>query len=74
LDLTGKDSGLRVDSLSQEHGTIFVEDDSILEKLPVGTRLRVLANHSCLTAAQYDFYNVLEGESVVDRWRRFNGW
>jgi D-serine deaminase-like pyridoxal phosphate-dependent protein len=74
LDLTGKDSGLRVDSLSQEHGTIFVEDDSILEKLPVGTRLRVLANHSCLTAAQYDFYNVLEGERVVDRWRRFNGW
>ncbi len=74
LDLTGKDTGLRVDALSQEHGTIFIEEDSILEKLKVGTRLRILANHSCLTAAQYDFYNVLEGERVIDRWQRFNGW
>jgi D-serine deaminase-like pyridoxal phosphate-dependent protein len=46
----------------------------VLEKLRVGTRLRIQANHSCLTAAQYDFYNVLEGERIVDRWRRIYGW
>lgn len=73
-DLGGNDLNLRVASLSQEHGTIFVEDESLFEKLKVGERVRVLANHSCLTAAQYDFYNVLEGERIVDRWERINGW
>ncbi len=74
LDLLGNDLDLRIDELSQENGMIFVEDDSILEKLAVGTRLRILVNHSCLTAAQYDFYDVVEGECIVDRWQRFNGW
>lgn len=74
LDLDGNDLGLRVDSLSQEHGTIFVEDDALFERLRVGERVRILANHSCLTAAQYAFYNVLEGERVVEQWSRFNGW
>ena len=74
LDLHGNDLGLRVDSVSQEHGTIYVENKSLIEKLKVGERVRILANHSCLTAAQYDFYNVLEDEKIVDRWARFNGW
>jgi D-serine deaminase-like pyridoxal phosphate-dependent protein len=33
-----------------------------------------LANHSCLTAAQHSYYNVLEGENVVDRWQIHSGW
>lgn len=73
-DLQGSELNLRVESLSQEHGTIFVEDNVLFDRLRVGTRLRVLANHSCLTAAQYDFYNVIENERIVDRWRRYNGW
>lgn len=73
-DLQGSELNLRVESLSQEHGTIFVEDDALFDRLRVGTRLRVLANHSCLTAAQYDFYNVIENERIVDRWQRYNGW
>ncbi|MDQ3322146.1 MAG: alanine racemase [Acidobacteriota bacterium] len=73
-DSRGDDLNLRVDLLSQEHGTIFVEDEKLFEKLKVGERVRILANHSCLTAAQYSFYNVLEGERIVDRWERFNGW
>jgi D-serine deaminase-like pyridoxal phosphate-dependent protein len=74
LDLTGEPLGLHVDGLSQEHGKISVADDALLAKLPVGTRIRILANHSCLTAAQYDNYNVLENGRVVDSWARFNGW
>jgi D-serine deaminase-like pyridoxal phosphate-dependent protein len=74
LDLEGNDTRSRVGSLSQEHGEVFVEDEATLERLSVGTRVRVLANHSCLTAAQHSHYNVLEGGSVVDRWEIQRGW
>jgi D-serine deaminase-like pyridoxal phosphate-dependent protein len=74
LDLAGNALGLHVDGLSQEHGKIFVADDALLAKLPVGARLRILANHSCLTAAQFGSYNVLENGRVVDHWPRVNGW
>jgi D-serine deaminase-like pyridoxal phosphate-dependent protein len=73
-DLEGNDLRLRVDTVSQEHGQIMVEDEEILERLGVGTRVRVLANHSCLTAAQHPFYNVLEDDRVVDRWEIQRGW
>ncbi|HYP54155.1 MAG TPA: alanine racemase [Pyrinomonadaceae bacterium] len=73
-DLEGRDLGLRVESLSQEHGAVHVADERLFDSLRVGTRLRVLANHSCLTAAQHSHYNVLDGETVVDRWEIFRGW
>jgi D-serine deaminase-like pyridoxal phosphate-dependent protein len=75
LDVEGKALGLRVAGLSQEHGEISVADESLLDRLKVGTRLRVLANHSCLTAAQHTHYNVVEeGQRVVDRWEIQRGW
>lgn len=74
LDIEGNPLNLYIDGVSQEHGKIFVANDLLLEKLPVGTRLRILANHSCLTAAQFEYYNVLENGLMVDRWARFNGW
>jgi D-serine deaminase-like pyridoxal phosphate-dependent protein len=74
LDLEGAETGLRVVSLSQEHGEVPVEDDRLLEALRVGTRVRVLANHSCLSAAQHTHYHVLEGSRVVDRWEIQQGW
>lgn len=74
LDLAGEDTGLRVGSLSQEHGEIPVEDPDLLDKLRVGTKVRILANHSCLTAAQFDHYEVMEGVEIVDRWEIHRGW
>src|SRR5205085_1335967 len=74
LDLEGSELGLRVGPLSQEHGEVFVEDDRLLDALGVGARVRVLANHSCLTAAQHSHYQVLEGRRVVDRWEILRGW
>lgn len=74
LDLDGNELGLRLDSLSQEHGQINVTDDALFEWLRVGSRVRILANHSCLTAAQHSHYNVLENGSIVDRWQIHNGW
>jgi D-serine deaminase-like pyridoxal phosphate-dependent protein len=74
LDLEGQDTGLRVGALSQEHGEVLEVDEENLDRLRVGTRVRVLANHSCLTAAQHSHYHVLEGERIVDRWEIQRGW
>lgn len=74
LDLAGNDLGLRVDSLSQEQGAFVVKEEATLERLSVGTRVRVLANHSCLAAAQHDHYHVLEGQRIVEKWEILRGW
>ena len=74
LDLTGRDLGLTIDSVSQEHGVFHVGDAINLEQFKVGTRVRVLANHSCLTAAQHPYYSVIEDGKVVDQWKIHTGW
>ena len=77
LDLEGEDLNLTVSEMSQEHGVIIAKDENsenTLDRLSVGSRVRVLANHSCLTAAQHCQYNVLEGENVVDQWKIHTGW
>jgi D-serine deaminase-like pyridoxal phosphate-dependent protein len=67
--------GLTVAGVSQEHGQITGPAPIDLENFPVGTRLRILPNHSCLTAAAYDRYHVLDGgPEVVATWTRTNGW
>jgi D-serine deaminase-like pyridoxal phosphate-dependent protein len=60
---------MRIVSLSQEHGKIAAHTH-----VPVGTRLRIIPNHSCLTAAMFDRYHVLDGGRVVDQWRPVRGW
>ena len=74
VSLEGEELGLRVGSLSQEHGEIRVDDAALLDRLKVGARLRVVANHSCLTAAQHSHYEVVDGDRVVDRWEVLRGW
>jgi D-serine deaminase-like pyridoxal phosphate-dependent protein len=68
-DLDLRPLGARLVALSQEHGKL-----STREHLPVGTRVRVVPNHSCLTAAMYDRYHVLEAGRVVGEWRPVRGW
>jgi D-serine deaminase-like pyridoxal phosphate-dependent protein len=74
LDLEGGETGLRFDSLSQEHGVIHAVDDGSFDRFKVGGRLRILANHSCMTAAQHSHYNVLENGEIVDKWKVHTGW
>ena len=74
LDLEGNDLGLRIDSLSQEHGEMTVLDEQLFDKLTVGAHVRILANHSCMTAAQHTHYNVIENGSIVDKWQIHTGW
>ena len=72
LDLEGNETGMRVTSLSQEHGEIAAGE--MFEKFAVGDRVRILANHSCLTAAQHSHYNVIEGNKIIDWWEIHRGW
>jgi D-serine deaminase-like pyridoxal phosphate-dependent protein len=61
---------MRLAALSQEHGKL-VADEHVP---PVGTRLRIVPNHSCLTAAMFDKYAIVERKKVVDEWRPVRGW
>ena len=60
---------MRLIALSQEHGKLEAANPP-----PVGTLLRILPNHSCLTAAMYDLYCVIEGGRMVGEWRPCRGW
>ncbi len=69
--LTGERLEPRVNlsHVSQEHG--FVEGDGpedVAGRFRVGDRVRIMPNHSCLTAAMFDHYWVVDGERIVDRW------
>lgn len=58
----------------QEHGVVEVEPGRQLD-LPVGARLRVAPNHTCMTAAAHDRYFVVDGDDIVTAiWPRVNGW
>jgi D-serine deaminase-like pyridoxal phosphate-dependent protein len=65
-----------VSSTNQEHGIITARSREIdFDRFPVGSRVRVLPNHACATAAAYDRYFVTDGsEQIVDVWERVNGW
>jgi D-serine deaminase-like pyridoxal phosphate-dependent protein len=58
----------------QEHGVILDGDATPLA-MPVGSRLRIAPNHTCMTAAAHDRYYVTEGNSQITAvWPRINGW
>jgi D-serine deaminase-like pyridoxal phosphate-dependent protein len=68
--------GLVMSGANQEHGIISRRDKSPWDatSLPVGTRLRILPNHACATAAQFDGYHVLANGALTNEyWQRFNG-
>ncbi len=59
-------SDTRLTSLSQEHGKVSTA-------LLVGSKLRILPNHSCLAAACFDEYCVVQRDEVVDTWKIWRG-
>lgn len=60
------DPDLRLASVSQEHGIVN-------RALPVGTRLRIMPNHSCLTVACFDEYHVVRGGDLLHHWKVHRG-
>lgn len=78
-DVDGKlFTDLIVGGANQEHGICQLREGSraTLPDLPIGAKLRVLPNHACATAAQYEAYEVIQAaaEQPLARWSRFNGW
>jgi D-serine deaminase-like pyridoxal phosphate-dependent protein len=60
----------------QEHGVVALDAALPGIQAPVGTKLRILPNHTCLTAAAHDRYFVVDGtsEEVLAIWPRVCGW
>jgi D-serine deaminase-like pyridoxal phosphate-dependent protein len=63
------DPRVEVRGVSQEHGMVGGgAAGDVAGRFRVGDKLRILPNHSCLTAAMFDAYQVVRGEAVVDTW------
>lgn len=67
---------ITVSSTNQEHGIITSRSGEIdFDRFPVGSRVKILPNHACATAAAYDRYFVTDGsDRITDVWNRVNGW
>ncbi|KAH3667524.1 hypothetical protein OGAPHI_003173 [Ogataea philodendri] len=63
-----------VGRLSQEHGILApLSEDAKL--LPNGAKVKIIPQHSCITAASYPWYYIVDGdETVCDIWVPFRGW
>jgi len=68
--------GLWMESANQEHGILTWRPGHTGDRptMAVGTRLRILPNHACATAAQFPSYSVISGDGEVRTWDRFYGW
>ena len=59
----------------QEHGEVQSAAPLPFDRLPIGARLRVAPNHTCLTAAAHERYHVVDGgREVIAAWGRVNHW
>lgn len=65
---------LIVAEASQEHGILTLRPGAAgsLPDLPIGTRLSILPNHACATAAQHTSYHLVNGMEAT--WPRLRGW
>lgn len=69
---------------NQEHGIVAFDaalpgaagaaPADITSAWPVGTRLRLLPNHACATAAQFGGYHALLADGTLADWPRWNHW
>jgi D-serine deaminase-like pyridoxal phosphate-dependent protein len=69
--------GIIMTGANQEHGILSHRDGAmgdIVRRFPIGTRLRILPNHACATAAQFPEFQVVRADGTLERWPRFYGW
>lgn len=67
--------GLQVREANQEHGMIDLPEGFDFDQFPVGSRLRILPNHACMTAAAHTHYHVINARGqILARWERCNYW
>ena len=76
LDLAGRPAfgDTVVRRAYQEHGLIEPGLTHPID-LPIGGKLRIAPNHTCMTAAAHDRYHVIDGgDDIIAIWPRINGW
>jgi len=77
-DLEGRViEGYVLSGANQEHGILSLADGTatdIVERFPIGTRLRILPNHACATGAQFPEYHALAQDGSLRAWPRLHGW
>ncbi len=66
-------SGVRIESLSQEHGKIMFIDGGPTIDFEPGMKIKIVPNHSCLTANLADAYHVLENGRITKVWKIHRG-
>jgi D-serine deaminase-like pyridoxal phosphate-dependent protein len=73
--------GWTMSGANQEHGILSNDTAAaagsvgdLTAQFPVGMLLRLLPNHACATAAQFDHYHVLDAEGRAAVWPRWNHW
>ncbi|KIW78483.1 hypothetical protein Z517_08320 [Fonsecaea pedrosoi CBS 271.37] len=79
---TTKKDRIIVSRISQEHGILAFEDNSIENRqlpLQYGQKLRIWPNHACITLAMFSWYFIVDTETdtpdkIVDIWVRWRGW
>jgi len=60
--------------LSQEHSKVmYSSPERVTDQFKVGDKVRILEHHSCLTAANFDYFYVVKGYDIVDRWKILHG-
>jgi D-serine deaminase-like pyridoxal phosphate-dependent protein len=66
--------GLAVASVNQEHGLVPA-GEADFARLPIGSQVRILPNHACMTAAAHERYHLVEGGAEIrETWERCNFW
>eukprot|EP01102_Stenamoeba_stenopodia_P001747 TRINITY_DN11587_c0_g1_i1.p1 TRINITY_DN11587_c0_g1~~TRINITY_DN11587_c0_g1_i1.p1 ORF type:complete len:411 (-),score=78.08 TRINITY_DN11587_c0_g1_i1:52-1227(-) len=72
---------LRILRVSQEVSLVERVDGSEIDmaNFPIGSRLRVVPNHSCLTSALFTQYHVVDnrvenGNVILETWQPCHGW
>jgi len=67
--------GLFISSCNQEHGLISLDGTNYtFDDFPISSRLQILPNHACITAAAYPGYHVSTAAGGMDYWPRCSGW
>jgi len=70
--------GLVMEAANQEHGILAWRGGAtpadFTARFPIGSRVRVLPNHACATAAQFPRYALVDAGGAVTPWERCYGW
>ncbi len=65
---------LFVSSISQEHGIITGTGPIDFSTFRIGGKVSIIPNHSCLAAALFPEYYVIQDEKVTGIWKPVRGW